>query len=245
MTTFRETTLTCPACFSEVPAFEITSTNQVGQDTDFCPRTMGFHTVPMVVSTCRGCGYSGYADDFEDKTLDDGERERFLEARVQDGLIPLEARLRSIQADHSYYLAFLTAKHFKSSHEDLADLLLRAYWCLRIDDLRPNDTVAASKYRTAAIGEFLMAIIESRDASIEDRRSWVYLVAELSRREGDFERAVEYYDRFLADPPPERAWSTAATALKELALVGDSSNLGFEEIIPEEEAGGGQADPPV
>ena len=228
MTTFQEKTLTCPVCSSDVRAFEITSTNQMGQDTDFCPRTAGFHAVPLVISACRSCGYAGYASVFEERELSSDQKAAFHEARIPDVLIPLEARLNDIRSDHAYLLAAATARHFREPYEDVANLLLRASWCLRIDG-RSGDAVAAHKYRSEAISEFIRAF-DVPDAEPEHRRAWTYFVAELSRREGDFPAAAVWFSRFIDDPPAEREWVEAAKTLLSRANAGDASNLGFEDL---------------
>ncbi|MHC4780781.1 MAG: DUF2225 domain-containing protein, partial [Planctomycetota bacterium] len=158
MTSFGETSFDCPICEEQVEAKVLYSTNQMGQDTDFCPITMGFHAVPLVVEACRNCGYSGYTEDFEDAEFTMEEKIGFIDARVPDGLIPLEARLDDLSPDHVYYLAYMTRRHFGGKPHELADLLLRASWCLRLDGGRPRDDVAASRYRREAIREFRKAV---------------------------------------------------------------------------------------
>ena len=117
-----------------------------------------------------------------------------------------------------------------AAHEDVANLLLRASWCLRIDG-RSGDTVAASRYRTDAISEFMKALAANQGTVAENRRSWIYLVAEISRREGDFAAAALWFGKFFDDPPAERDWVEAAKTLLLRADAGDASNIGFEEIL--------------
>lgn len=230
MTTFSETNLECPVCGENVAARVVHSTNQMGQDTDFCPVTMGFHAVPLVIRACSNCGYAGYDSDFHDRDYAPDERMAFINARVGDGLIPLEARLDDLSPDHAYYLAFLTRRHFGAPPADLGDLLLKASWCLRLDGGRPRDDVAASRYRREAIREFECAL-RAEETPEGERRTYRYLVAELHRREGEFEEAAAGFDRFIEDPPDEPSWTRAAIGLKRRSRARDAANYTFEEIL--------------
>ncbi|MHC4597510.1 MAG: DUF2225 domain-containing protein [Planctomycetota bacterium] len=230
MTTFGETTYRCPICEEEVPARVLHSTNQMGQDTDLCPITMGFHAVPLLVNACLNCGYAGYGEDFEGKNLSPEEKVRFLDARIPDGLIPLEARLDDLSPDHVYYLAYLTRRQFRSTPAELADLLLRASWCLRLDGGRPSDDVAASRYRRQAIREFGKAL-RTPETDEASRKAYRYLLGELNRREGDFEQAQAHFTSFLEAPPGEKEWTRAASALLERARKGDTSHLSFQDVL--------------
>ena len=232
MTTFGEISFDCPICGEPVTGMEIHSTNQMDRDTDFCPVTVGFHAVPLEVLACRNCGYAGTSVEFRDKDFAPDQRARFVSARICDGLIPLEARLHALSPDHMYYLAFLTAAHFGAPAAELGDSLLRASWCVRLPGGRPGDDVAASRYRREAVREFLRAL-ETPGLEPGGRRSYTYLVAELLRREGDFENAAPHFERFLADPPEEPEWARAAKTLLDLCRSGDSGNRTFRELLGE------------
>ncbi|MHC5038896.1 MAG: DUF2225 domain-containing protein [Planctomycetota bacterium] len=230
MTTFGEAIFECPICGEKVPGKILHSTNQMGQDTDFCPVTVGFHAVPLLVHACRNCGYAGYTSDFEEKSFKPEVKIAFLGANIAEGLIPLEARLDDLSPDHFYYLAAHTARHFKAAPEQLGDLLLRASWCLRLEGGRPQDEVAASRYRREAIQEFHRAL-ESGTAEPGLRRTFIYLLAELNRREGNFEEAEKFFKRFLEEPIDDPEWVTAAVGLRQRCQAKDASNFTFEEVI--------------
>ncbi len=230
MTLFQEKTYTCPICEEEVPGADLQSTNQVGQYTDFCPITMGFHAVPLVIQACRNCGYAGYAFDFEGRSFTPAEKLAFLDAKIPEGLIPLEARLETLEPDHEYYLACLTRRYFGAPAQELGDLLLKASWCLRLEGGRPNDDVAASRYRREAIREFECAL-RTKEGDDDRKREILYLLAELNRRQGDFERAETFFSAFLDDPPPEKEWTRAARVLLETSRAGDAADHTFEEVL--------------
>jgi len=229
MTTFGETVFECPVCEEEVPGKVLHSTNQMGQDSDFCPVTMGVHAVPLVINACGNCGYAGYGSDFSGPEFTPQEKISFLSARIHEGLIPLEARLDHLSSDHAYYLAYLTRRHFKAPPEELGDLLLKASWCLRLDGGRPRDETASSRYRREAIREFRRAV-EDPAKGAEEQRTFLYLVGELHRREGEFDEAVQAFTRFLEDPPDDVQWTRAAIGLKQRCGACDRSNFTFEEI---------------
>lgn len=229
MTTFQERTYTCPICEEDVAGTVVTSTNRMGQHTDFCPVTAGFNAVPLSILACTNCGYAGYADDFEEGEYSPREKLDFMNAGIPEGLIPLEARLDRLDPDHCYYLACLTRRHFGADASLQGDLLLRAYWCLRLEGGRPRDETAASRYRREAIDRFEEALTEAETP--ERRRELLYLRAELQRREGRFEEAHAGFTRFLDDPPPERDWKRAAEVLRLRAAAQDPSDLTFEQIL--------------
>ena len=64
----------------------------------------------------------------------------------------------------------------------------------------------------------------------EERRTFLFLVGELLRREGEFEEAREEFTRFLEDPPEEVQWMRAAIGLMQRCRARDRSNFTFEEI---------------
>jgi hypothetical protein len=230
MTTFGEVAYECPVCGEPVPGVEIHSTNQMDRDTDFCPVTAGLHAVPLVIHACRNCGYAGYGRDFEDRSFDPVQKTRFVAARIPDGLIPLEARLKDLSADHSYYLAYLTRVHFGAPPAELGDLLLRASWCLRLPGGRPEDDVAASRYRREALREFRRALA-SPGPDVETRRTHAFLVAELLRRQGEFQEAEEAFARFRTDPPEDPEWIQTARALEAACRQHDAGNHTFRELL--------------
>ncbi len=59
--------------------------------------------------------------------------------------------------------------------------------------------------------------------SADNRRSVLYLVAELLRLLGRFEESVAAFDRFLDEPVEDEGWRRAAEALRARAQAGNAS----------------------
>ena len=135
--------------------------------------------------------------------------------------------------------------------------MLRAYWCLRLDRTRPRrdplfDQRQLARLRTLYLRQ---AIAYLRKALRHEKEPvLVYLVAELCRRNSNFVRSQNYFQRFLDNGTGPEYLRDAAVRLVLLARREDSGHRRLEEILyetseddaPEESPGpseGGKSSP--
>jgi len=219
----------CPVCSYRSKIRELGGGFAVGQDSDLLVRMEGKHLIQAAIHTCLRCRYSGYAEDFT-LTLRKSVAERFL-AEVSPKLRKCEFLIP--HPDLQYYWSYLCLALRSRSDRELGMRLLRAYWCLRLPpsrDLLPQEVDRRSKrYLTGAIHHLC------RDS--QEMRSPVqtYLIAELSRRNGEFPAAVGHFKRFLEmarGPGPVPAYlRLAARKLLRTAEQGDRRSRTMEEIV--------------
>ena len=82
-TTLRRVEVTCPVDGEKFFARAVMSTNSVGTDRDLFRRTSGLHAGRVIIWTCPGNFYSGYAKDFRIRLGDN------LKRRIREELRPL------------------------------------------------------------------------------------------------------------------------------------------------------------
>jgi len=127
--------LACPVCeqvFTTVACVQ--SNTRGGVDRDLFARALGPQPEFYRISTCPGCGYSGYGDDFEAGTIIPPDvREKVLKAprlRLPAGFTP-QSDPRELDAADRYTLAITCYRWRGKSDEALGWLHLRASWIAR------------------------------------------------------------------------------------------------------------------
>ncbi len=202
----------------------------MGQDSDLLLRMEGQHIIQAAIHTCLRCRYSGYPDDFG-VTIPRPKAERFL--------VELSAKLAGTgedvpPPDLQYFWAYKCASFLNRSERELAERLIRAFWCLR---LPPSSELPAlliegrrKSYLTGAIHHL------RQDGGGDAAPVRFYLLAELNRRAGEFPVAVGYFKRFLDSSaggrlPVPAYLRLAAMKLLRAAEHGDGRDRTMEEIV--------------
>ena len=230
----------CPMCGNRVRLREVGGGFALGQDSDLLVRMKDKHVLQALIHTCLRCRFSGYDEDFQISIAPD-VAERFRKfVTPQLGAPGAEPRATPLP-DVQYYWAFRAAEALGKSHGELGRLLLRAYWCLRLApslDLSEEEHEARRRlYLPAAIAQL------SQDAAREGDAIHHYLLGELSRRNGQFSAAIDFFHQALEygsdeDDPPDsrqrqlpRYLRLAAHKLLRAAEECDSRDRTMEEII--------------
>ncbi|MBI4603338.1 MAG: DUF2225 domain-containing protein [Planctomycetes bacterium] len=261
--------VSCPICSHRTRLRELGSGFGTGQDSDLLVRMAGKHIIQAEIHTCHKCRFSGYPADFK-RTISPAARRRFLEVvspRLREPPVaPRTTPERPASAgqgkqgaglsatplpDVQYYWAYRSAEALALPAVQQGERLLRAYWCLRLppSSYLPPDVVRALKkaYLTRAIERLREGLAFERDPS------WLYLLGELCRRNGNFVLAASHLRRFLEHEGGARYLKLAAVKLLELARKRIDQDLSMEEILydgaPEPKplgdgAGGMEADEP-
>jgi hypothetical protein len=201
----------------------------VGQDSDLLIRMKGKHVIQAEVHSCPNCRYSGFTKDFALNTTP-FVSDQFL-AEVTPCLTgcPKKSISTTPLPDVQYYWAYKSASFLKRPALALGERLLRAYWCLR---LPPSSQIPPPKidsrkkvYLGECITHFMQSLRGNRNPHI------YYLIAELSRRQGDFESAQAFFKKFLAKKLAAKYLRFAATKLIAAAEDEDNRDFTMEEIL--------------
>jgi tetratricopeptide (TPR) repeat protein len=166
------------------------STNTVDRRTDFHPVTAGYPPIPLQISICPTCGYSGSIADYESPVEITPEIKKKIAAeltpQIKDG-IPNQAI--------GYAFAARIAEWEGAEAIRIADLFLLAAWCA-VDEYEAVDDIP---HRLSAIEYFKRALEEDQVPS-ENRQNVTYLIGELYRRVGDVAQAGEWFDKAIGLP---------------------------------------------
>lgn len=226
----------CPVCALSFAVELPPRRDPPGRDTDFRPHHPRGDPDARKVFSCSRCRYSAYPrgwfhlEDSDDRDeLDEaalapsagppeGEELDALRRYVQSGQMQHGLDIGDEPRDVERFL--LAARCYEFVREDdplgAADYYLRASWCARAQGRpaleRSCQADAISRYQTA---------LEANKVTSMERPRILYLVGELSRRTGDFARAVDCFrevDR-LCDPDEEDGAFLAALARRQEALA--------------------------
>jgi hypothetical protein len=219
----------CPICGSRLLLHEPGGCFPLGQDSDLLLRMEGRHVIQVEIHSCLRCRYAGYPRDFA-ASFQRALCERFL-SEISPKMAGDEGP--ATPSDVQYLWAYRRAAFLGKSEEEQGLLLLRAFWCLRLPpsaDL-PAEVIAGRRriYLAGAIHHLRQG---ARDGASPMR---LYLLAELSRRAGQFPVATGYFKRFLdacsvRDDVPKYLRLAAAKLLAS-SERSESRDMTMEELV--------------
>jgi uncharacterized protein (DUF2225 family) len=259
---FLTRSLRCPVCGTHFSVDLPRPGSVIGRDTDFRPQYDGPDALALAIDNCPDCRFAGYATAFGWELAEDEEEpdwglswneraplpqgppaDEVLEplrrwVRRKEHLRDLGIDAREPDALERYVLA-ARCHEFVREHDNpgVFDLWLRAAWCAR--------TLARVDVERACLREAiprLMATLEERQFAAKDRARATYLLAELSRRSGDFTRALDFYGRAseMADPDDSEGRLLRSLADRQVTLASAKSSVNAvirDEPADDEEKG--------
>jgi uncharacterized protein (DUF2225 family) len=203
MTTLRSETRLCPVCETVFRVQSVDSCGSRGCDSDFRPHYWGPDPLEHFVHSCLECGFSGYAEHFDNGASEVVIRKirKFLSPRTRDLTRPQSTFFR-------YEFMALIAEWEDRDSLEVADSFLRASWVARNSQNREKERL----YQREAVRRFEEAL-EIGECTDQRQRAMVsYLVGDLHRRlnrrrraETWFHRAREEYE-MLGERDEEHAW---------------------------------------
>ncbi len=82
--------------------------------------------------------------------------------------------------------------------------LFGSYYLKFRSDLKDKKFVDLRERYQALAGEYFIKALEANEIKEKDRGAIKYLIGELYRRQGEFEKAIVWYDRALKEDNPEK-----------------------------------------
>ena len=186
MTTLHTETRLCPVCEAVFPVHCVESFGSHGCDSDFRPHYWGPDPLEHFVHSCPDCGFSGYAENFDDGASEVVIRKirKFLTPRTRDLSRPNSSFFR-------YEFMALIYEWEDRDSLDVADSFLRASWVARANKNREKERL----YQREAVRRFEEAL-EIGECSDQQQRAVVsYLVGDLHRRLNRRRRAETWFHR--------------------------------------------------
>lgn len=166
-----------------------------------------------LINSCPKCHYAGYISDF-DTSFSKAKRMEIESFLSQYQKLKMDDAMECMVA--AEIKEFLGA-----SNDAISDCYLIGSYLLRSDSTkRELRVVFQSKTK-----DYLLAALDSKEYTDPPLLASIrYLIAEMYRRIGDFETAIEYYDQAIADANKKDWVLEVATKQKELAIRRDDSN---------------------
>lgn len=190
----------CPLCEHEFSTMKVRSRMAAPYaiDSDFCPHYREGTINPnyYYVNVCPECGFA-FTEEFS--------KEFSVQAKAQIKL-KIEAKWEKrdfgqnrdeLQAIESFKLAIVAATLKKEKHALIGSLCLRLAWIYRV--AHKNDE--EDRFLRLAMTEMEQAYVQSDFAGTAMSEMQVlYLAAELHRRLGDYQEAINYFAKVTAHP---------------------------------------------
>jgi uncharacterized protein len=177
--------LTCPVCSATVERVNITSSavQDYELDTDFKVVKANFNVYPYVLATCPKCSFSTYSMQFH-KELGAEARKAVQMALEKDKQEFADAW--TVPMSHTLKAAVLTHRALKSGEGTLYEIFVLGSYLAR----DAGEASAEREMQRRAVENLVQAI--ERDEGYQ-RPKMRYMVAELQRRLGHFQEAMDWF----------------------------------------------------
>ncbi len=192
--------MNCPICKTEfiAPRVRTPKIRLHSTDDDLRPYYEGIDTVAYEVITCTVCGYSAIAKTFEN--INDLNRvavEKYLLENYKKREWPLIVDTQT--AIEKFLLALQCLESRKGNVGEKAYIYLKLSWLFRVhtrENALESELFCQKKFIESAEKTFA----ELRFPVLDFEESvFLYLIGEISRRVGDYERANKYIGKVLID----------------------------------------------
>lgn len=205
-------TLKCPVCSNSV-VFQLTmSMTTFGGYLDFQKKgAIGYYYEEMI-NSCHTCYFSGYHSDF-----DTTYRESYIDSVK---IVTEKYKGKSIDDALECEIAAEIKMLTRYEYDAIATIYLDASYFLRFDSLQTERRIGF-QLKTA---ELLSKAIENNEYEKDAIATINYLMGEMYRRAGQFDKAVLYFDLAINDKKKQDWIKDVATKQKILAKNEDDNN---------------------
>ena len=173
------------------------------------------------IKTCHTCLYSGYITDFDtfSKTT---IRDSLKETNLLDSIKVITSKYIGKNIDNT--LGYEIAAEIKMlndfKNEDIANIYLISSYFLRNDSLQ----IERRKNMQRNTIYYFSKAIERREYELSEIATIYYLIGDLNRRLGEFEKAVEFFDFALNEKNIQDWLKDFAIKQRKLAINNDDNN---------------------
>lgn len=199
MTTFIKKQVECPVCSQITTVTLLTSTNYMGQYSDFHRITAGFAPLPLLMNTCPVCGYSGSVEDFEKPENLTPE----LKQKILHHIQPI-VKNAPLDGGRRYEIFALIQELNGADSWLMGNLYLRAAWAAM-----DSGSMKEADYRRVAISFFQKALNDNK-VPPDQVAPITYLIGELYRRVGERDAATAWFNRVIERARKEADWKPMA-----------------------------------
>jgi len=204
MSSLYDRSIACPICDASFDSKKIKRSAILvdRRDSDYCAYYKGDNPLYYNIFVCPSCGFSSFESEFDDvKRLSNRHKDNFrkkVTANWQGRQFNHERDWKT--AVETYKLALITYTALEYKKSVIAKVFLRIAWLYRHENNQQEDVFI--KYAR----DHFMVAFEKENISDDKENELVtmYLVGELSRRLGDYQLAVKWFDKLLKDPDIKR-----------------------------------------
>jgi uncharacterized protein (DUF2225 family) len=169
------------------------------------------------ISSCPKCRYAGSDEDFDTT----------FTGTTKEDILKILAPYKNLKMNDviECEIAGQIHTYLKSKNDAIANIYLVGSYLLKTDT---TQNIKRKELQRLCIS-FLNKAIENKEYPEKETYASVnYLVGELSRRIGDFDNAIKYFDLALNDENKKDWLTDMAKTQKNLALKKDESNYEFQ-----------------
>jgi len=187
----------CPVCNNKTEVTKVKSKSSVisSKDTDFCIHYEGTNPILYDVWVCEHCGYAAQRERFENISNIEANKikERispFWKSRKFNGERNIDDALESFK------LALLNLQQMDAKSIYLAKVCIRIAWMYRLK--KDDREIEFLKYAL----RFYIETYDKEKFPIKkfDEYTCMYLIAELSRRVGNLNESINWFNRLINSP---------------------------------------------
>ena len=211
--TCENETVKCPIDNKEVSFCVTMSMSTFGTTKDFQSQgAIGSHYEELI-NSCPKCHFSGYIDDFK-VTLNEDEK-----SIIKDYL----AKLEKVKIDNARecLIAAEIKQLLKKPNREIAFCYVTGSYLLRE---KTKQDAFRKELQTKASENLITALTKNEYEDKTVIANINYLIAEMARRNGNFEKAIQFYDLAINDPNKKDWVEKVAKEQKELASKKDENN---------------------
>lgn len=190
--------VTCPVCQMEFQAVKLKSqaVKLLRRDADFCGYYAGHNPVFYGITLCENCGYAAFETDFE--AIRPAEREIVKQAIVPKWTRRTFSQERSLEdAIQLHQLALICYSVLHRKPSDIGKICLRLAWFYRALGKGEKEL----HFVAFAEKQYMLAFEkEALEETPEEQMLIYYLIGELKRQLGDYQKALYWFQESLKLP---------------------------------------------
>ncbi len=192
----------CPVCNREI---EVTKVKTKGckvrfRDTDMCVHYEDLNVLFYDVWVCEHCGYAALQDKFEGLFTRDIAA---IKSNISQNWVvrSFKGERDADKAIEAFKLALLTLKVRNAKASEVAKVCLRIAWLYR----DKNDIKRETEFLNFALNSYNEAYLKERFPLDKlDEYTCMYIIAELFRRVGKLEDAIQWFSRIVSSAEARR-----------------------------------------